>query len=62
VFPCSSPPAPGAETSVLNLVAGQTKAAHVVVPVGTSGAGAGRICLRTQNATHLIVDLFGGFG
>ncbi len=62
VFPCSSPPAPGAETSVLNLVAGQTKAAHVVVPVGTSGAGAGQICLRTQNATHLIVDLFGGFG
>ena len=61
VFPCSAPPAPGSETSVLNLVAGETKAAHVVVPVGTSGPSAGQICLRTQNATHLVVDLSGGY-
>jgi hypothetical protein len=61
VFPCSSPPAPGSETSVLNLVTGQTKAAHVVVPVGTSGPSAGQICLRTQNPTHLVVDLSGGY-
>jgi len=62
VFPCSSQPSPGNETSVLNLVTGQTKAAHVVVSVGTSGAGAGSICLRTQERTHLIVDLSGGYG
>ena len=61
VFPCSFPPAPGSETSVLNLVAGQTKAAHVVVPVGTTGASAGQICLRTQSPTHLVVDLSGGY-
>ncbi len=61
VFPCSSPPAPGSETSVLNLVTGQTKAAHVVVPVGTSGPSAGQICVRTQNQTHLVVDLSGGY-
>ena len=61
VFPCSFPPAPGSETSVLNLVAGQTKAAHVVVPVGTAGPAAGQICLRTQNPTHLVVDLSGGY-
>ena len=61
VFPCSSPPAPGSETSVLNLVTGQTKAAHVVVPVGVTGPSAGQICLRTQNATHLVVDLSGGY-
>ena len=61
VFPCSAPPAPGSETSVLNLVTGQTKAAHVVVPVGTSGPDAGKICLRAQNATQLIVDLSGGY-
>jgi hypothetical protein len=61
VFPCSAPPAPGSETSVLNLVTGQTKAAHVVVPVGASGSSAGQICLRTQNATHLVVDLSGGY-
>jgi hypothetical protein len=61
VFPCSSPPTPGSETSVLNLVTGQTKAAHVVVPVGVTGLNAGQICLRTQNATHLIVDLSGGY-
>lgn len=61
VFPCSSPPVPGSETSVLNLVAGQTKAAHVVVPVGTAGPAAGQICLRTQNQTHLVVDLSGGY-
>jgi len=61
VFPCSAPPDPGSETSVLNLVTGQTKAAHVVVPVGTSGPDAGKICLRAQNATQLIVDLSGGY-
>ena len=61
VFPCSAPPAPGSETSVLNLVTGQTKAAHVVVPVGVSGPSAGQICLRTQSATHLVVDLSGGY-
>ncbi len=61
VFPCSTPPAPGSETSVLNLVTGQTKAAHVVVPVGRSGPDAGKICLRAQNATQLIVDLSGGY-
>ncbi len=61
VFPCSSPPALGSETSVLNLVTGQTKAAHVVVPVGVTGPNAGQICLRTQNATNLVVDLSGGY-
>ncbi|CAB4540570.1 unannotated protein [freshwater metagenome] len=61
VFPCSAPPARGSETAVLNLVTGQTKAAHVVVPVGVSGTSAGQICLRTQNATHLVVDLSGGY-
>ena len=62
VFPCASPPAPGSETSVLNLVTGQTRAAHVIVPVATSGPTAGQLCLRTQNPTHLIVDLSGGYG
>ena len=61
VFPCSTPPSPGSETAVLNLMTGQTKAAHVVVPVGTVGLGAGQICLRAQNATHLVVDLSGGY-
>ena len=62
VFPCSAQPAPGSETSVLNLTTGQTRAAHVVVPVATSGPSAGQLCLRTQNPTHLIVDLSGGYG
>ncbi len=62
VFPCASPPTPGSETSVLNLVTGQTRAAHVIVPVATSGPTAGQLCLRTQNPTHLIVDLSGGYG
>lgn len=56
-FPCAAPPAPGAETSNLNLLAGETRAVHATVPVGPDGA----ICLRTLQTTHLLVDLAGSF-
>ena len=58
VFPCADPPARGSETSVINLVAGQTRAAHVIVKV----AGGGRVCVRSLESTDVIVDLVGSIG
>jgi hypothetical protein len=55
-FPCASPPT-GGFTSNLNFRTGETRAAHVTVPVGADG----KVCLLTLNPTHLIVDLAGSF-
>lgn len=55
VFACDAAPARGAETSVLNVRAGETRAAHVIVPVDDSGA----VCVRPLAAMHLVVDRSG---
>ena len=63
IYPCnaSGDPVPGGgtlpNTSNLNLVAGQTRPNMVISDVGT----ADRICIFTQNPTHIIVDLVGVF-
>jgi hypothetical protein len=54
VFPCGTQP-PGA--SSLNFVAGLTIANAVVAKIGA----AGKVCIFTSKATHLIVDVDGFF-
>jgi hypothetical protein len=56
-FACAAPPAPGQETSVVNVNLGETRSAHVTVPVGPDG----RVCLRGSPSTHLLVDLVGAY-
>ena len=54
VFPCGSD---RPTASSLNFVAGSTVANAVVVKVGVGG----QVCLFTQSATHLVVDVNGYF-
>ncbi len=54
VFPCGGVPP---TASSLNFVAGSTVANAVVVAVGAGG----QVCLFTQTATHLLVDVNGYF-
>ncbi|MCU1398644.1 MAG: hypothetical protein JWN62_1753 [Acidimicrobiales bacterium] len=54
VYPCG---APQPTASNLNFVAGQTIANAVATKVGTSG----KVCIYTQRATHLVVDVSGTF-
>jgi hypothetical protein len=56
-FACSSPPGPGQETSVVNVNLGESRSAHVTVPVGPDG----RVCLRASPSTHLLADLVGAY-
>jgi hypothetical protein len=56
-FACASQPAVGQETSVVNVNLGETRSAHVTVPVGPDGL----VCLRAQPTTHLLVDLVGAY-
>jgi hypothetical protein len=56
-FACATPPAPGQETSVVNVNQGETRSAHVTVPVGPDG----QVCLRASPSTHLIADLVGAY-
>ena len=58
VFPCSAGGSPGEQTSNLNVATGDTRAAHVTVPVSPDGT----ICIYTRSASHMIVDLAGSFG
>ena len=58
VFPCSAGGSPGEQTSNLNVATGDTRAAHVTVPVSPDGT----ICIYTRSASHMIVDLGGSFG
>jgi hypothetical protein len=57
VYPCisSNDPANPPTVSNLNLVAGQTRPNLVITKVGDTDQQ--RVCLYTQSATHLIVDL-----
>ena len=54
VYPCGSP---RPTASNLNYVAGSTVANAVIVKVGVGG----QVCLFTQSATHLVVDVAGYF-
>jgi hypothetical protein len=56
-YPCASPPAPGQFTSNLNVLFGETRAAHVTVLVGADG----KVCLHTLRPTHLLADLAGSY-
>jgi len=56
-FACATPPVLGMLTSNLNLLGGETRAAHVTVPVGPDG----KVCLRTSQTTHLLADLAGSY-
>lgn len=58
VFPCSSAGSPGEQTSNLNVASGDTRAAHVTVPVAPDGT----VCVYTRSASHILVDLAGSFG
>lgn len=55
VFACDAAPARGSETSVLNVVGGEIRAAHVIAPLDATGA----VCLRPLVPMHLIVDRSG---
>jgi len=58
VFPCSAAGSPGEQTSNLNVASGDTRAAHVTVPVAPNGT----VCVYTRSASHILVDLAGSFG
>ena len=60
VYPCLGTDDPRPTVSNLNLVAGQTRANTVITKLGKE-AGLSRICIYTQSATHLVVDLVGEF-
>lgn len=59
VYPCGSDTSPTnpPNASNLNLVAGQTRPSMAIVAV----SGNDRICIYTQNPTHLVADLVGVF-
>jgi len=42
---------------VLNINLGESRSAHVTVPVGPDG----QVCLRASPSTHLIADLVGAY-
>jgi hypothetical protein len=57
VYPCTSTSDnPPANTSSLNLAPNQSRPNLVII-----GVNAGKVCLYTQNPTHLIADLVGYF-
>jgi hypothetical protein len=56
-FACSTSPPPGAETSNVNLLVGQTVPNAVTVPLD----GEGRMCLRASGPMQLIADVAGSY-
>jgi hypothetical protein len=57
VFPCSAAGSPGEKTSNLNVAPGETRAAHVTVPVAADGT----VCVYSRIRSHVVVDLAGSF-
>jgi hypothetical protein len=58
VFPCG---APQPTASNVNYAKGGTIPNAVVTKLGDSGANTGKVCIFTQNAVHLVVDVNGAF-